>query len=296
MKAPIRIAHLSDLHFSKICLNPFQIFSKRILGNANLLLRRGRIHINPKPFSLPALFEKLDVHDVLISGDFTTTAQKSEYAIARELIKQLQDLSMRVAMVPGNHDHYTRRTTRKRIFYSELPEPMPSTSLKEFSLKRDRVSAYRLSPDYWVVALDTTMYNPFVDATGDYTDEIDQNLRKLLTHIPKEEKIILMNHFPFFCNDKFKRRLIGGEKLEKLLRETPNILLYLHGHTHRRTIADLRPDGLPIVLDCGSVSHANHGSWNLIELHEKEIKLQVYSSSDRTGENWKCIQEECFTV
>ncbi len=296
MKAPIRIAHLSDLHFSKICLNPFQIFSKRVLGNANLLLKRGRIHINPKPFSLPALFEKLNIHDVLISGDFTTTAQKSEYAIARALIEQLREKKMRVVMIPGNHDHYTRRSTRKRIFYRELPEPMPPNSLEGFSLKEDRVSAYHLGPGYWVVALDTTMYNPFVDATGDYTDQIDQNLRKLLKQIPKQEKIILMNHFPFFCNDKFKRRLIGGEKLEKLLRETPNILLYLHGHTHRRTIADLRSDNLPIVLDCGSVSHAHHGSWNLIELTKKEIKVQVYASSDRTGEHWKCIQEEKFSI
>lgn len=282
MRGPIRIAHISDLHFSKVCLNPLQIFSKRILGNANLLLKRGRIYLNEKPFSLLDLFVERGVTDVFISGDLTTTSQKSEYKLARQFIFALQDRGLRVTAIPGNHDHYTRGALRRRAFYQEIP-------------KEARCHVFPLQEDLWVVALDTTMYTPFVDATGYFTEEIEAELKGTLQGVPKKAKILMMNHFPFFNHDKHKRRLIGGDRLEQLLRETPNVLFYLHGHTHRRTLADLRADNLPIVLDSGSVSHAHHGSWNLIEIKEGSAKVQVYESHDRQGENWNCVQEEMFS-
>lgn len=281
MKSPIRIAHISDLHFSKICLNPLQIFSKRILGNANLLLKRGRIYLNKKPLSLPDLFVEKGITDVFISGDLTTTSQKSEYRLAREFIAALQEKNLRVTAIPGNHDHYTRGAVRRRAFYEEMPKEVCRNS-------------FALGNHFWVVTLDTSMYTPFVDATGDFTIEIETQLRKTLQEIPAGAKVLLMNHFPFFNNDKHKRRLIGGDRLAKLLREFPNVLFYLHGHTHRRTIADLRADNLPIVLDSGSVSHAHHGSWNLLELNENKAQVEVYESKDCHGKNWQCVQKETF--
>ncbi|MDX8430352.1 MAG: metallophosphoesterase [Candidatus Algichlamydia australiensis] len=291
MKGPIRIAHISDLHFSKICLNPLQIFSKRLLGNANLLLKRGRIYLNDKPFSLPDFFEKKKITDIFITGDFTTTSQKSEYHLARKLIDEFRKKNFRVVMIPGNHDHYTKGAVKRRAFYEEIPQPVP-----ENAIKMDRVSAFPLTSYYWVVTLDTTMYTPFIDATGDFSESIEANLRGILKKIPNDAKILMLNHFPFFCNDSYKRRLIGGKRLEGLLRETPNILFYLHGHTHRRVIADLRGDQLPIVLDSGSTSHATHGSWNLLELDEKSAKIEVFESTCRHGTNWNCVQEEKFSL
>ncbi|GAB5411279.1 MAG: metallophosphoesterase [Chlamydiales bacterium] len=282
MKGPIRIAHISDLHFSKICLNPFQIFSKRILGNANLLLKRGRIYLNEKPFSLPDLFIEKGVTDVFISGDLTTTSQKSEYKLARTFIAKLQEKGLRVTAIPGNHDHYTSGAVRRRAFYQEMPKEVCNNS-------------FALGDHFWVVALDTSMYTPFVDATGDFTIEIEEQLRKTLREIPAGRKVFLLNHFPFFNNDKHKRRLIGGDRLAQLLRKTPNVLFYLHGHTHRRTLVDLRADNLPIVLDSGSVSHAHHGSWNLLDLSKNKAHVEVFESKDRHGNIWTCVQREIFS-
>ena len=51
--SPLRIAHISDLHFAKLSLNPFQIFSKRFIGNANSLLSRKKVFIPAQALRSP---------------------------------------------------------------------------------------------------------------------------------------------------------------------------------------------------------------------------------------------------
>jgi len=79
----VTIAHISDLHFSKISFNPLQFFSKRWAGNFNLLLNRPSQRNNTHPFSLLPLFKKRGVSHVIISGDLTSTATDAEYLLAQ---------------------------------------------------------------------------------------------------------------------------------------------------------------------------------------------------------------------
>ena len=68
-KSSLRIAHLSDLHFSKFTLSPSQFFSKRFLGNANLLFSRGRAFKPHKIVGFGDFLDQIRVDLVIISGD-----------------------------------------------------------------------------------------------------------------------------------------------------------------------------------------------------------------------------------
>jgi 3',5'-cyclic AMP phosphodiesterase CpdA len=115
---------------------------------------------------------------------------------------------------------------------------------------------------------------------GIFSKALEAQAEHLLSQIPKQDKVILLNHYPFFSQESPKRALKRGENLESLIRHHPNICLYLHGHTHRHSIANLQPDGLPIVLDSGSSCLKRGGSWNLIDLNENGCMVTPYFFSN----------------
>ncbi|MCB1109971.1 MAG: YkgJ family cysteine cluster protein [Chlamydiia bacterium] len=66
--------------------------------------------------------------------------------------------------------------------------------------------------------------------------------------------------------------------------------IYLYGHTHRHTIADLRPNSQPLLLNSGSTGHRN-GSWNQLDLDETTLTLTPY----RWQEGWQEEKTQTFT-
>ncbi len=282
----IRIAQISDLHFSKFSLSPTQFFSKRWLGNLNLLLNRAKEYVNERPLSLIPLFKEKGITHVIIAGDLTTTSSKQEYKIAKEFVDALKEAGMTVFAIPGNHDHYTKKADRTKVFYENFPSP----KRKPFSISDHGVTSLPLTDGWHLVLMDTTYASPLTSSNGYFSPIIEQNLKKLLTKINPEENILLVNHFPFFQHDTRRRRLIRGEKLREIIASHPNIQLYLHGHTHRRTIADLRPNGLPLILDSGSTGH-HYGSWNALELSATSLNLTVHKWN---GE-WEAIDRQTFS-
>lgn len=282
----MKIAHISDLHFSRFSPSPTQFFSKRWLGNLNLLLNRAKEYVNERPFSLIPIFKEKGITHVIISGDLTTTSSPKEYAIAEEFVTALKDAGMTVFMIPGNHDHYTKKADQTKIFYESFPSPRR----KPFSLSAHGVTTLPLTEGWHLILMDTTYASSLVSSNGFFSPVIEQNLKKLLKRINPEENIILVNHFPFFQHDTPRRRLIRGEKLQEIIASHPNVQLYLHGHTHRRTIADLRPNNLPLILDSGSTGHRK-GSWNELHLNATSLDLTVH----KWDEEWKAIDHQSFS-
>ena len=269
----MRIAHLSDLHFSKFSLSPLQFFSKRWLGNLNFLLFRRKEHELERLKSLPSLFKKLNISYVVISGDLSTTSQASEFEMAKQFIESLRDLNIGIFTIPGNHDHYTKSAFRKKQFYSFFNS---SFGACPFNLKDHGVTATPLEEGWWLIALDTALSTSLYLSTGYFSEEIERCLRETLNSIPKDQKIILLNHFPLFEMDHPRKRLRRASHLLDLLLHTPSVQLYLHGHTHRHCIADLRKNGLPIILDAGSTTEVKTGGWHLIDLNKDQVEIQKY--------------------
>jgi 3',5'-cyclic AMP phosphodiesterase CpdA len=295
MEKPIRIAHISDLHFSKITLSPSQFFSKRWLGNLNLILFRNKKFSRNLLDPLVEEFKKHQVDYVLISGDVSTTAKDSEFELAAGFVRKLKSHNLKVIVLPGNHDQYTKSAYRKQLFYSYFPASF-STEIEicsKYNLKSDKIAVVNLNPDWWLVLLDTAIPTSLISSCGRFLPLLEERLLNVLSELPKDHNIIIANHYPLFQGDRSRHSLLRAEFLQEIIKRFPNIKLYLHGHSHHYSITDKRKEGFPIILDSGSVSLRKKGSWNLIELQKNECKVKGFiSNQDRS---WLNLQETQFS-
>ncbi len=269
----LKIAHISDLHFSKILLSPSQFFSKRWIGNLNVILNRRKIHLNPRPFEFLNYLKDKNYTHVFITGDFTTTSLNKEFALAQLYLDQLIAMGLSVFVIPGNHDCYLKKCEKQKTFYKYF-EPYSPKSLS--SLKKHRVSKEQLADHLWLVSLDTTIACPVYLSQGLYSLEQDIKLGNILDSIPSEDHIILLNHYPLLQHESKRRSLKGAHLLQNTLKSYPNVIAYLHGHTHKNTIADLRKQGYPIILESGSLSHKSHSYYNSIEIKDSLFEVSAY--------------------
>jgi 3',5'-cyclic AMP phosphodiesterase CpdA len=290
-KPLFRLAHISDLHFSKLTWNPIQFFSKRWLGNLNLLFARKHTFDQGSLTTLFPIFRERNVDAVLVTGDLTSTSQKEEFLLAQQFIESLQKERFKVFTLPGNHDHYVKTAYKNRLFYQFFnPVYAPPLSLRE-----DGVSTTYLGEGWWLFALDTALATPLFSSNGYFSSELEQKLEKALKELPDNQRVILINHFPVFANESERKSLWRREALKKILERFPKIKLFLHGHTHRHCIADLRSSGLPIIADSGSTAQKNGGTWNLIDITATGCDIEVFKKA-RSDSNvsWESVLKSTF--
>ncbi len=117
--------HIADIHFWKVVTNPLHLLNKRVLGNANVWLRRGR------QFRLDRAEEHADraaatgIREAVLTGDFTSTATDAEFAMARAFVDGLRARGMTVHLMPGNHDVYTFESARRFRFERHFHDLLP---------------------------------------------------------------------------------------------------------------------------------------------------------------------------
>lgn len=284
----MRLAHISDLHFGSVTLSPAQFFSKRWLGNFNYLFKRKKeFHYN-RLIELIDFLESEGVTHVVITGDLSVTSRNREFKMAKRYLDLLKERGMTVFTLPGNHDHYTRRSDAKKTFYRFFDTRFDSAC--PLNLKEDKITYTKLEDGLWLMGLDTALATSIVSSRGHFSPKIEEKLEQALAQIPKHDKVILINHFPFFENDPKHKQLMRGNQLKALLEKEEKVLLYLHGHTHRQTVADLRPSNLPILSDSGSTPHIKNGACHLFDLSDNAVELHVY----RYGDEWKKSETHSF--
>lgn len=286
----MRIAQLADFHFTKLTWNPLRLFSKRMLGNLNWFTSRKKHFFEEQLEPLPKLMEDLGVDWILLGGDFSTTALLEEFEKAKKFLNRFKQPWL---AIPGNHDRYTRKSCKGLHFYRYFAHPRGPVEepIDFFNLKEHRIEAHKLGIGWRLIALDTALATHLYSSQGLFSERLEGYLEEMLKLIPKTESIILMNHFPFFQNDVWRHNLLRGEALQKILEKNPRIRLYLHGHTHRHTIADLQVSHLPLVLDSGSCAQGRKGAWNLIDLKEEGCAVTTY----RWDHHWTKTRVDEFT-
>lgn len=265
----MRIAQISDFHYTCLSWNPLRLFPKRFVGQMNWLLHRNDQFCCQTLEALPKLLASLNVDWVFLGGDFTSSSLDKEFSLAKSFVDQL---TLPWIAIPGNHDMYTRSSFKKKRYYQYLKNGNASV----FSLDTDGVEAHRIADGWWIIALDTTRPTGLWSAKGLFSQNQEKLLDHFLNSLPKDESVILLNHYPFFQHGLPQHSLEGGERLQALLQRHPNILLYLHGHTHGRIIADLQASRLPVVLDSGCIADKKTGSWNLIDVEKEGCKVTCY--------------------
>jgi 3',5'-cyclic AMP phosphodiesterase CpdA len=280
-----KLAHLSDLHFSKIGFSLKSLFTKESIGNLNLLLHRKNTY---RPLDAAGLIQTLKqelISHVVITGDLSTTSSEKEFIQAKQLISLLEQEKFPVFVIPGNHDNYTKHTHKNKIFYRHFhPSAQP---LLGYDLKTHKTGAYYLGDHVWLVLIDTTEPAPVYFSTGRYDTQCDLHLKTLLQSIPSSDLVVVLNHFPLLDIESKRRRLIGSELLQNTLKQFPNVKLYLHGHTHQPNTLDLRGAQLPIVSDSGSLSHYKKGSWNSLEIYPSSCQITNFRQHKRSWVPYK---------
>lgn len=280
----LKIAHISDLHFSKVTLNPFQFFSKRWLGNCNLIFSRNKAHSISSLEEIAKILIQEKVEIVFITGDLSTTSRSIEFKQAKEWIDSLKKNGLKVFTLPGNHDHYTKQAYKKKLFYEYFVNSDFPFLFKDLacSLKKEKVEAFALNDNWQCILLDAVVPTSLWASTGLFSEDMELSLIKVLKKMPANKNTLLLCHFPYFCTDTARKQLLGRERLKKLL-ENSSITLYLHGHTHNQSIATLYPE-LPTTLDAGSCSHVKNGSFHIMELKKNEANLIVYRHKNKPWE------------
>jgi 3',5'-cyclic AMP phosphodiesterase CpdA len=262
----MRVLHLSDLHFAHPIWNPLRLLNKRLVATFNWLLNRK----NSFSHSLLSALPPLSIDLVLVTGDLSTTGALEEFVEAK---KFLESFRVPLHVLPGNHDHYTH--TDSGLFYDFFPNQ---------DLQRRRISAKRIDEGWWLVMLDTAFPSSLRFSGGRFDEATETSLDHLLSDL-SSEKVLLANHFPFFKTEHPAHRLLRKSALRSLLEKHPHVKLYCHGHTHKQTVANLQPNGLPIVLDSGSIVHKGQAGFHLIELGSS-LEITPYQATEN---EWRSL-------
>ncbi len=287
----MKLAHLSDLHFSNWDWNPAQFFSKRWLGNLNFLFGRRRIFSHDRLALLPAFYKKQGISHVIITGDLSTTSAPAEFQKAKEFVRSLEAEGLTVLCIPGNHDQYTREAYKNQLFYDYFPTTWDSKS--SYNLKEHGMSALKISDSWWLVGLDTALATSWFFSSGYFSENTEKNLIDFLSKLPKGEQVILFSHFPFFQHETPRKRLQRGDALRQILERFPQVKIYCHGHTHRQCLADLRASQLPIIFDSGSTVHRDRGTWHQLTLTSEKIITDVFAWKD---DEWQPVQQVSYEM
>lgn len=270
------LAQISDLHFSHLCFEPSQLLSKRWLGMANLFFcRRGKFLTQTLEELLKELKRQKVTH-LLIAGDLTTTSHPKEFELARFFCDKVLAAGIELFIIPGNHDCYTKEAECNKSFYNYFPSTYGSSV---FSLKEEGVCYVDLDNNYGLLLLDAALATPLYFSGGLFSAKLEANLRSTLASVPKNKEIILMCHFPFF---ESKRRQLKREKeLQKILKEHPQIKLYLCGHSHKHSLS--KPDGLPLLCDSGSCTQKKCATWNKFTLLPGACRIEAFKKESEEG-------------
>lgn len=286
----MKIAQISDVHFTHFTWNPLHYCIKRLSGIANWLLFRKGEYFYESLKSLPQLFQHLNVDLIMFAGDLTSTSLLSEFETAQNYFNQFSQPKL---FIPGNHDQYTHSSARDKRFYHFFSNHRRTVQhpLDFFTLKEHGIEVHRLQPSIWCIALDTAPPTSLISSNGLFSITTEKYLEEALLSLPKNDVVLLLNHFPIFENKQSLHRLIRSERLRSILEKNPNIRLYLHGHTHHHSIADLRPNHLPILIDSGCPIQKPCCTWNLIDLSLNGCIVQGYHWVEQ---QWKIFNEADF--
>ena len=283
----MRIAQLSDFHFTRLTCNPLRLISKRLLGHFNWLTSRRKKFSETPGEELPALLKELRVDLILLGGDFTTTALDEEFKTSQKFVNKLPAPWI---AIPGNHDVYTYRSHRQKHFFRFFKNKREkiSNATDFFSLADHQIEAHLIEKNTWTLAIDVCRATNLYSSRGLFSEALEKRMKELLSMIPPNDSILVLCHYPFFQNNPHRHTLKRGDKLQEILRNDPRIRIFLHGHTHRQTVADLQPSGLPLILDSGSLAQVDLASWNLIDLIPSGCTVTPY----RWDRGWKPSQAE----
>jgi 3',5'-cyclic AMP phosphodiesterase CpdA len=248
------LVHLSDLHFGRI---------DRSLIDP---LRRAVTDAQP------------DL--IVISGDFTQRARRSQFAAAGAFV---ESLPRKTLVVPGNHDiplydfveRFAAPLTRYRQFISAELEP---------EYEDDEII---------VIGVNTARAFVFPFGEGRINERQVDRIIQRLAGVASAKLRVIVTHHPFDLPPGVHERRLLGRSAEAMARlGAVNADLFLSGHLHishvSHTVDRYEAAGhSALIVQAGTVSTRGRGeqpSFNLLRLQRPEIELLRYSWDPQTAE------------
>ncbi len=222
-----KLLHVTDLHFWKLVTNPFELLNKRFLGNFNVWLRRRHRFAIHRAEEFAGALAETGVNQVLLTGDFTSTAHHDEFAMAKAFLERLEERGMQALILPGNHDVYTFEASRKQRFEQYLGTFAPDGRLP---VRTDLPGGTPL------ILVPTAVPNP-LSARGRVTDETVSAVKRIIDDCPGGP-VVVAAHYPLLDRTNAYsshpgRRLGNAYALRACLGDIGRPILCAAGHVHR---------------------------------------------------------------
>jgi 3',5'-cyclic AMP phosphodiesterase CpdA len=224
-----RLAHLSDLHLSKLPSVAWtELANKRLLGYLSWRLRRRRQHLGSILDALVRDLHAVSPDHVAITGDLVNLALPGEFAEAAMWLRRLGPPEW-VSLVPGNHDALVDVLPgdgweQWRAYMSSDPDAP--------HLDGDGFPFLRRRGPLAIVGLSTACPTPPGWATGRLGDDQVARVADLLGRLDEHQcRVLLMHHSPVDGVSGARRRLIDAAALRRAI-TARGVELILHGHEH----------------------------------------------------------------
>lgn len=279
-----RFILLGDIHVYQLAVAPWHLVGKRLLGQANLWLRRrARLRMDLLASVIDRIVA-LEPDMVLCSGDLTTTALHGEFALARRMLDPIIQQGD-CFIVPGNHDRYSFTAARSRRFE------------RYFGAQTSRVwPCYRQLTDHLhLIAFDPTRPT-LLSASGRFDPlQLHAFTDSIVPQLPPEDRLIVLCHYslgtpPGLRPESPHHGLQNAADFVTAL-SLPNEMLYVHGHVHRPWCWRL-PDapnitalntGAPVLT--GREYPGGQGFWEVTVQEQADIPWQLtHHVMDATGQ------------
>jgi 3',5'-cyclic AMP phosphodiesterase CpdA len=277
----MKIAHISDPHFSHHNFSWSLFKTKRWLGALNLFLFRQKRYQTTHLQDLPDFLKSLKPDHICITGDFSSLALDSEFAEAKEFTNKLH---LPFFHMPGNHDAYTKQSEEEGTYYRYFPSS---------DLQRQRVERRPLAKGWWWIGLDCARANSLLYSNGCFYEQMERALDRELQAVPYGDRVIVGNHFPLYPAGRPHHDLERGPELLSLLQRYPQVKLYLHGHDHKPYIRQKR---IP-ALNAGSCARTARGSFYILDISDSECLVTRYAyEPDHKPFHWVIDLEQTVSL
>ncbi len=185
----VRLLHFSDIH---IGLHPSLqdlLYTKRILGYLNhLVRRRHRIHAEFIT-KLALLLPELQPDGVLCTGDLSSIGLATEFQAAEKLLEPFRPYNL--IYVPGNHDRYVNDEAALDVLRQTFKYCNP-----DGLIELDSLPAVLRIKDLALILLNPARPVAYHLSCGVFDTAMQAKLDTLLASIPPDTPRAIVCHFP----------------------------------------------------------------------------------------------------
>jgi 3',5'-cyclic AMP phosphodiesterase CpdA len=255
VSAAFTLIHISDFHLCRpIEVHPCRFLNKRALSYLSWKVRRRREHREEVLDALIQAIRTMAVDQIAVTGDLTQLSLPPEFEQARHHLQALGPPE-NVFVVPGNHDALVpMRWDDGYAYWADYLAPDSAGS--------ERAGLYpalRIRGPVALIGLSTAHPTRPLSAAGSIGSTQLARCADILAETARRGlyRALLIHHSPFPKAVSRHKRLTDAEQFATLIRQQGAELI-IHGHSHRRSRADLPgPAARVPVLGISSASAAS---------------------------------------